>query len=102
MIIWIGIIAGIFTSIAALPQVVKSIGTRSTRDLSLWQPALLTVGVTLWLVYGAMIGDIPLLVMNVVPLAANLTLAVMKLKERASATGKFESYSDNVEGTESA
>lgn len=77
----IGFLAGILTSIAALPQVVKTIKTGSTRDLSLWQPALLSVGVALWLVYGLQIGDVPLVVMNILPLGANIALTAMKLRE---------------------
>lgn len=80
----LGLTAGIITSVAALPQVVKTIRTRSTRDLSLWQPMLLTVGVTMWMVYGFMIGDVPLQLMNVLPLCGNVTLLVMKLREDRS------------------
>lgn len=81
----IGLIAGIITSVAALPQVVKTIKTGSTRDLSLWQPALLTIGVALWLVYGLQIGDMPLVIMNILPLGANITLTIMKLRENRHA-----------------
>ena len=77
----IGFLAGILTSIAALPQVVKTIKTGSTRDLSLWQPALLSVGVALWLVHGLQSGDVPLVVMNILPLGANIALTAMKLRE---------------------
>lgn len=83
----IGFVAGILTSIAALPQVVKTIKTGSTRDLSLWQPALLSVGVALWLVYGLQIGDTPLVVMNILPLGANTILTFVKLRENMQ-TGK--------------
>lgn len=85
----IGFLAGILTSVAALPQVVKTIKTGSMRDLSLWQPALLSVGVALWLVYGLQIGDIPLVVMNILPLGANITLTVLKLRENMQ-PGKAE------------
>lgn len=76
---WIGLIAGALTSIAAIPQVVKTIRTKSTRDLSLWQPLLLTVGVSLWILYGFTIRDIPLITMNILPLIANVVLAVAKI-----------------------
>jgi MtN3 and saliva related transmembrane protein len=73
--------AGILTSVAALPQVVRTVHTRSTNDLSLWQPVLLTIGVGLWMAYGINIGDIPLITMNILPLGANLLLVGMKLRE---------------------
>jgi MtN3 and saliva related transmembrane protein len=79
--IWMGMVAGSLTSVAALPQVVKTVRTGRTNDLSLWQPVLLTVGVGLWMAYGINIGDIPLITMNILPLGANLLLVGMKLRE---------------------
>lgn len=79
----IGFAAGILTSIAAVPQVVQTIRTGSTRDLSLWQPVILSVGLVLWMVHGVQIGDTPLVVMNILPLGANAVLATMKLREMA-------------------
>ena len=80
--VWIGFIAGALTSVAALPQVVKTVRTRSTRDLSVWQPLLLTVGVGLWMYYGYSIKDMPLITMNILPLGANAILLAMKIKEK--------------------
>ncbi len=76
----IGLIAGLLTSIAALPQVVKTWRSRHARDLSIWQPLLLSLGVALWLIYGMLIGDTPLILANITPLICNLLLTVMKLK----------------------
>lgn len=82
---WIGLLAGALTSVAAIPQVIKTFRTKSTRDLSLWQPLLLTVGVSLWIVYGYTIKDTPLIVMNILPLAANIALAVAKITSKDKA-----------------
>jgi len=76
----IGLIAGLLTSIAALPQVVKTWRSRHARDLSIWQPLLLSLGVALWLIYGMLIGDTPLSQANITPLICNLLLTAMKLK----------------------
>lgn len=76
----VGLIAGLLTSIAALPQVVKTWRSRHARDLSIWQPLLLSLGVALWLIYGMLIGDTPLILANITPLICNLLLTVMKLK----------------------
>ena len=48
----IGLIAGAITSLAAVPQVVRTYRTRHARDLSIWQPVLLVIGMLLWLIYG--------------------------------------------------
>ncbi|MGE3258064.1 MAG: SemiSWEET family sugar transporter [Geobacter sp.] len=77
---WIGLIAGLLTSIASVPQVVKTWRSRHARDLSIWQPLLLSVGVALWLIYGMLIGDIPLILANITPLLCNLALTVMKTR----------------------
>lgn len=78
----IGLIAGFLTSVASVPQVIKTYKSRHVRDLSIWQPLLLSVGVALWLIYGMLIRDIPLILANVTPLVCNLALTVMKLKFR--------------------
>lgn len=79
-ILWIGLLAGLLTSLAALPQVVKTWRTRHVRDLSIWQPVLLSTGLALWLIYGMLIGDIPLISANIVPLICNLLLTYMKIR----------------------
>lgn len=74
----IGLIAGLLTSVASIPQVVKTYKSRHARDLSIWQPLLLSAGVALWLVYGMLIKDIPLILANIIPLVCNLALVAMK------------------------
>lgn len=75
----LGLIAGTMTSIAAVPQVVKTLRTRHARDISVWQPLLLSIGVALWIVYGMLIHNLPLIVANIVPLACNTLLTGLKL-----------------------
>jgi|GEM_PF-614521 len=75
----IGVAAGILTSTAAIPQVIKALRTRRTLDISIWQPLFLAVGVALWLIYGVLIGDLPLIIANIIPLVCNITLCALKL-----------------------
>lgn len=75
----IGLVAGSITSVAAIPQVIKTLRTRHARDISIWQPLLLAIGVALWMVYGILIHDQPLILANIVPLICNLLLVGMKL-----------------------
>lgn len=81
---WIGLIAGLLTSTASVPQVIKTWRSRHARDLSIWQPLLLSVGVALWLIYGMLIGDAPLILANITPLLCNLALTVMKIRFRSN------------------
>lgn len=75
----VGLVAGTLTSIAAIPQVIKTLKTRHVRDISIWQPLLLAFGVALWMVYGILIGDFPLIVANITPLICNVVLTGMKI-----------------------
>lgn len=76
----IGLVAGTLTSIAAIPQVIKTLKTRHVRDISIWQPLLLAFGVALWMMYGILINDFPLIVANITPLICNVVLTGMKIR----------------------
>lgn len=78
----LGLLAGTLTSIAAIPQLVKTLRTRHARDISIWQPLLLSVGVALWMVYGIIIDDLPLILANIIPLLCNALLTGLKLRYR--------------------
>lgn len=76
----IGLVAGTLTSVAAIPQVIKTLQSRHVRDISIWQPLLLAFGVALWMVYGILINDLPLIVANITPLICNAILTGMKIR----------------------
>lgn len=78
----IGLVAGTLTSIAAIPQVIKTLRTRHARDISIWQPVLLSIGVALWMIYGMLIQDLPLILANIIPLICNALLTGLKLHYR--------------------
>ena len=60
----IGILAGICTTIAFLPQVLKTWRTKSAKDLSLGMFSIFCTGVALWLTYGILIQDLPIILAN--------------------------------------
>jgi MtN3 and saliva related transmembrane protein len=76
----IGLIAATCTTGSFLPQVIRAWRTRSTRDVSAWMFVLLVTGNALWLLYGALIGDIPIVVANVVTLGLVVTILALKLR----------------------
>ena len=76
---YLGLAAGAVTSVAVIPQVVKSYRSRHVRDISIWQPVLLVIGTGLWLVYGLILGDIPLILANSFSIFCNSMLIVMKI-----------------------
>ena len=76
----LGFVAAACTTVAFVPQVVRSWRTGSTRDISLTMFAVMTTGVLLWLIYGLLIHDRPLVVANGVTFVLSLTILVMKLR----------------------
>ncbi|CAN5592231.1 hypothetical protein BH23BAC4_BH23BAC4_00700 [soil metagenome] len=69
----IGLAAAACTTLAFLPQVVKNWKTRSVGDLSTPTFILFATGVFLWLIYGGLIRDLPLIAANTITLALVLT-----------------------------
>jgi MtN3 and saliva related transmembrane protein len=76
----IGFVAAVLTTLCWLPQAVKTIRTRDTRSLSLVTQSALTLGVVLWLVYGLLIWNWPLILSNIVTLGLVATILTMKLR----------------------
>lgn len=76
----VGLSAAFCSTAAFLPQVIKTWRTRSTKDISLGMFTVLIIGIVLWLAYGIIIQDIPLIVANAVTLVFAGTILVFKLK----------------------
>lgn len=78
----IGIIAGMITTSALIPQAIKIYRTKSAKDISLAMFVFLAIGVTLWLFYGILIKEIPVIVANFCSLLLILSVIIMKIKYR--------------------
>jgi MtN3 and saliva related transmembrane protein len=78
----IGYAAAILTTVAFVPQVVKTWRSRSAGDLSLATLLAFTTGVFLWLVYGIVIRSVPVIAANAVTFVLNTLLVAMKLIRR--------------------
>jgi MtN3 and saliva related transmembrane protein len=76
----LGIAAGALTTIAFVPQVVKAWRSRSTRDVSLGMFLTLCAGVALWLVYGFLVDDLPLILANGVTFCLAAAILALKLR----------------------
>ena len=64
MVEYIGFTAGLLTVASFLPQVVKTWKTRKARDLSYITLVLLITSGSLWLLYGVLNQDAPLIATN--------------------------------------
>ena len=76
----LGLVAGSLTTAAFLPQVIKTWKTRSAKDLSLGMFSLFCLGVLLWLVYGLIVRDVPVIAANMLTLMLASTLLFFKLR----------------------
>ena len=76
----LGFAAATCTTIAYAPQFIKVWKTRSTEDISLGMFLVMVFGILLWLVYGLLSGDGPLIVANAITIVLAGGILVMKLK----------------------
>ncbi len=78
----LGLFAGTLTTLSFLPQLFKAWKSRSTHDISIGMFSLLAVGVTLWIVYGVVTSDLPVVVANSVTLLFVSLILALKLRYR--------------------
>lgn len=62
----LGFVAAISTTVSFVPQAIKVIRTRNTDGISLLMYALFTAGMSLWLIYGIVIGSRPMMISNLI------------------------------------
>lgn len=78
----LGWIAGILTTIAFFPQVLKTWMTKSAKDVSLVMMITFCIGVFLWLLYGIAIQAMPVIACNAVTMVLALLIVILKIKYR--------------------
>jgi MtN3 and saliva related transmembrane protein len=61
---YIGLLAGLLSTCAFLPQVIKAIKTKKTNDISLTTNIILLIAIILWFIYGIFINSISLIIFN--------------------------------------
>ena len=81
---YLAFIAGALTSTGYLPQIIKGFRTKRLEDISLLMPAVLGIGMFLWLVYGLARGDPAIIVANLVGSSLTAILVLMKVQYNAS------------------
>lgn len=76
----IGSIGATLTTISSLPQVLKILKRKHTKDLSLLTYVILGLGVCLWIIYGVLLNQEPIYLANIVTLILVLTIIVCKIR----------------------
>jgi MtN3 and saliva related transmembrane protein len=80
MEIWVSGIAAILTTAAFVPQALHIIRHKETKAISLLMYVAFASGVALWLVFGVMIWNWPMIVANAITLMLTLAIVGMKLR----------------------
>lgn len=78
----LGLAAGTLTTIAFLPQLLKTWQSKSAKDVSLAMMVTFCIGVFLWFVYGLYLQALPIVLANFVTLILALIILILKLKYR--------------------
>lgn len=77
----IGSLAGCLTTIAFIPQVIRTWKTRSAQDISLFMFLLFSCGVLLWLIYGILLQAMPIILANGITLALSTSILALKIRD---------------------
>lgn len=77
---WVGLAAGVLTTLSFVPQVQRTRRTGQARDLSLPMLVMFVAGVALWLGYGVLLGSISVIAANSVTLVLAGYILLMKLR----------------------
>jgi MtN3 and saliva related transmembrane protein len=76
---YIGFLAATLTTVSFIPQALKIFRTRQTKDISLWMYISFVIGVSLWLVYGIIGHDWPIILANIVTLTLVIPILIFKI-----------------------
>ena len=79
----LGIMAGSLTTLAYLPQVLKTWRSRSADGMSWSMLIILCVGIALWLIYGVYVHDMPLIMANLLTLIFSSAILGVKIRYEA-------------------
>ncbi|SDQ15027.1 MtN3 and saliva related transmembrane protein [Chryseobacterium soldanellicola] len=72
----LGIVAGILTSAAMLPQLIKVLKEKNADDISWVMLLVLISGLSLWVWYGFLQDELPIILSNSFSVLLNITLLI--------------------------
>ena len=79
----LGTAAGTLTTIAFIPQVIKTWRSKSAADISLGMFLIFSVGVCLWLWYGILLNALPIIIANAITLILALLILFFKFRYKS-------------------
>lgn len=75
----LGLVAGTLTTISFIPQVIKVVSTKSTKDISLLMFVIFSTGVLFWTIYGFLINDLPVIIANIITFILAMIILIYKI-----------------------
>jgi MtN3 and saliva related transmembrane protein len=79
---YLGLLAGLFTTFALVPQIMRVYKLKSAREISVLFNTSMLLGIILWLVYGIMLGLVPIIIWNIIGAVLTGLLLLTKIKYR--------------------
>ena len=83
----LGYIAATLTTVAFVPQAWRTFRTKDVTGISLKMYSVFTVGVAVWLAYGILLKEMPMMLANGLTLVLACAVLVMKLRYRHAQGG---------------
>lgn len=78
-ILIVGILGNVLTVIANIPQTIKTIRSKKTDDLSLLWLFFLIIMLIVWVIYGALLNQIPMIIGNSIAIVLILSIFYVKI-----------------------
>ena len=72
----LGLVAGGITSVAMLPQLIKVLKNKDVDDLSLLMILFLIIGLSMWVWYGFIKEELPIILSNAFAVLVNICLLI--------------------------
>jgi len=77
----LGYLAATITTASFIPQVLQVVRTKDTKSISLPMYIFFVIGLWLWLIYGILLGEWPIIIANFITIILASTILTYKVKE---------------------
>lgn len=77
---WLGYAAAILTTLAFVPQALKTIRSRDTSGISLGMYVIFIVGIGFWFLYGLALGSWPMILANITTFLLAVVILGLKIR----------------------
>ena len=76
----LGYLAATCTTLAFIPQVIRTIKTHSTKDISLAMYLIFSFGILFWFIYGILLDQLPIILANGITFVLAVIVLIQKIR----------------------